>query len=187
MGQKLEEERQRIDESMKKNTISVPTQEGRWQGEIGNGQANAYQNFNTVLKREVEAENATPGLSYGEVGQRYFDQGPRDMPKLTKPFGKDTDSMMTERDAAQNQKKGEIPRNYVKGEPKNNEAQQLPNMDPEQNERRDWSKQNWNRADWNAWGYYFGPFTTGYGENIPSMQEKGKGKEENFQGDGQIP
>ena len=132
--------------------------------------------FNTGIKREVKTENAPPGLPYGGVEQRYFDQEPRDMPKLTKPFGMDTDSMMTEGDTPQNQKNGEIPSNYVKEERRKYEAQQLPNMDPEQNERRDWIKQNWNRADWNSWGYYFGPFATGYGENIPTMQEKGKGE-----------
>ena len=49
--------------------------------------------------------------------QRYFDQGPWGTPEITKPFGKDTDSMMTDRDATQNQKNGEIPSNYAKEEP----------------------------------------------------------------------
>ena len=93
-----------------------------------------YQSSNTGIKRELKAENAPPGLSYGGVGQRFFDQRPRGMPKLTKPLGKRTDSMMTERDATQNPQKGEIPSNYVKGGSKKTEAQQLPNTDPEQNE-----------------------------------------------------
>ena len=49
-----------------------------------------------MKKREVKVENAPPGLSYGVVGRRYFDQEPKDMPQLTKPLGKDTDSTMTE-------------------------------------------------------------------------------------------
>ena len=43
-----------------------------------------------------------------------------------------------------------------------------------QNETRDWYIQSWNRADWDSWEYYFGPFMTGYGENIPATQGKGK-------------
>ena len=82
------EERKGINEATQRNTISVQTQEDRWQREIGNGHANVYRNFNTVLKREVKAENAPPGLFYGEVEQRYVDQGPRDMPKLTNRLGK---------------------------------------------------------------------------------------------------
>ena len=48
------------------NAISVQTQEGRWQGWIGNGQANVYQNLRTALKREVKAENAPLDYPMGQ-------------------------------------------------------------------------------------------------------------------------
>ena len=123
-----------INEEIQKNTISVQTQEGRRQGWVGYGQANVYQSFNTGLKREVKAENAPPGLSYGEVRQSFVAQRPKDRPKLTKPSEKDTDSMMTERDTTQNQQKREIPSNYAKEGPSRSESQRLPNADPDQNE-----------------------------------------------------
>ena len=95
---------------------------------------------------------------------------------------------MTERGAAQNQKKVEIPSNYAKAEPKKNEAHQLPNMDPDQNETRDWNRTTRNGADWGDWGFYFGPFTAGYGENRPLAQEKERGRRKDFiLGGGQRP
>ena len=69
-----EEERNRANEAIKKNTISVQTQEDRWKRGVRNEQANVYRNINTGLKREVKVEVSPPGLSYGEVEQRYFSQ-----------------------------------------------------------------------------------------------------------------
>ena len=69
------EERKVINGAVRNNDISVQTQEGRWQGLIRIGQANAYPNSNTELKREVKSENAPPGLTYGGVDQRRIEQG----------------------------------------------------------------------------------------------------------------
>ena len=103
----MEEGRKVTNESMQKNTISVQTQEDRWQEWIRSQQTNAYQNSIAEPKRQVKRENAPPGLTYGVVQQRYFDQGERETTQPLKPFKNDNDSIMTERerDTTQNEKK----------------------------------------------------------------------------------
>ena len=106
MEQKLGEERKVANEAFRRNAISVQAQEDRWQGWLRKEQTNVYQNSNTEPKSEVKRENVPPGLTYGVVDQRYLERGERGATQCSKPVGEDTDSIMTERDTARNQKKG---------------------------------------------------------------------------------
>ena len=107
----------------------------------------------------------------------YFNTEPKDMPKLTNPLENDTDSLMMDRCAPQNQNQNEIPCNFTKEEPNENRPHQLPNSAPKLTEANNWPNQEWDNAEWNAWSYfYFWPIAKGYGGNNPSMQKKGREK-----------
>ena len=59
----------------------------------------------------------------------------------TRPLDGDTDSMMTDVNATQNQKQTETTTNFAKRESSENRAQQLPKTDPEATETNNWPKQ----------------------------------------------
>ena len=79
--QRMGEERNRANGEIMKNIRSVQTQEGRRQGGSRYEQANVPQNPNIGLKSEVKVEVPPPGLTYGGVGRRYFNQAPKDLPR----------------------------------------------------------------------------------------------------------
>ena len=60
--------------------------------------------------------------------------------------------------------------------PRKKESRQLPNTDPGNFEPKNRGGPSWTDADWDSWEYYWRPYMTGYGENIPLMQGIGKGK-----------
>ena len=88
MEQRVEEDRRVTNETMRRNTTSVQTQGEISHEWIRKEQTNGHQSSNTEPKRDVKKENAPPGLTYGVVGQMFFDQGEGKRPNLLIHLGK---------------------------------------------------------------------------------------------------
>ena len=179
--QKIEEERVRVSEEIKKRIDSVQTQEDRQRGWIMYEQTKVLQSDNVGVKSEVTVEVPPPGLTFGEVGQRYFNQSPRNLPTQKNHWGGDTDSIMTDVNTTQDQKQRNQQTPLVKEEAISNVAQQLPNTDPISTETNDWANQDWDAVDWGSFNYYNWAIPMGCWGNNPETQEKGKAKGGNIQ------
>ena len=103
---KIEEEKKNISIEIKKGIGPVTQQEGNLLDRKRNEQTTFPQNSSVGIKSEVRVVEP-PGLSYGGGGaQRVFGQIPKTRPTHTTLPGADTDSIMAEENATQEQEKG---------------------------------------------------------------------------------
>ena len=70
--QRMEEERNMANGEIRKNIITVQTQEDRRQEGFRYEQANVPKNSNVWLKREVKFDVPPPGLTYGGWGEVFL-------------------------------------------------------------------------------------------------------------------
>ena len=108
---------------------------------------------------------------------------PRYNPRTKLPGG-DTDSIMTEKYAAQEQTQGVskrnppltvLPRQRKWKQRERNPSQQIPNTDPMSNGGNDWQNQDWNPIHWGSFGYYNWTIPMMYWAKNPETLNKGKG------------